>query len=117
MTNMKKKSIPKDQFRLFTVVRSDIPPGYQLAQTVHAVADLVYQCSDKVVHWKNTSNTVICLQTENENTLKEKFLEAIQLGFEPIIFNEPDLKNQFTSFAFVAKWDSGKKLRLDLALK
>jgi hypothetical protein len=40
--------------KLFTIVRGDLPPGYQLAQTLHAGIELIYSISNfrYIKDWK-----------------------------------------------------------------
>jgi peptidyl-tRNA hydrolase len=103
--------------KLFTIVRGDLPPGYQLAQTLHAGIELIYSISNfrYIKDWKEESNTVVCLSVSNEDKLKEAYLEATRLGFKPVCFIEPDLGDEFTSFAFISSSESGRILEKNLS--
>jgi hypothetical protein len=105
--------------KLFTIVREDIPPGYQLAQTLHAGIDLVLSKNHNTTasDWKLNSNTVICLSVTDEESLKIVYLEAVRLGHNPVIFTEPDIGDQFTSFAFISHSEAGRQLEISTGQK
>jgi hypothetical protein len=102
--------------KLFTVVRSDMPPGYQLAQTLHAGIEIMAKPNYKTTDWKRLSNTVICLSVIDETRLKFAYLTALRLGYDPQAFVEPDMNNQLTSFSFIAEPEAGRKLEKELGI-
>jgi len=112
----KRNNLPS---KLFTVVRSDMSPGYQLAQTLHAGIEFMYKKAKlKVVkEWKENSNTVICLSVFTEKSLVEAYIEATRLGYDPVCFTEPDIGDEFTSFAFIGESDAGYKLERSVTAK
>jgi len=102
--------------KLYTIVRSDLAPGYQLAQSVHAVEELANDRSELYLEWKKTSNTVICLSIETEQKLIDMYLDLLRKYVNVKIFVEPDIGNQFTSISFIMKTKEAKKIDLPLAL-
>ena len=102
--------------RLFVVTRKDLNPGSQIAQTGHAIAQFLLEHPEKSKEWNN--NYLICLSTENENSLN-KLLEKLSRFDIPLSpFYEPDLNNQLTSIAFQHNYESRKyTTSLPLALK
>ena len=112
-----------EETKLVTITRREIPPGYQMVQSNHSTADIVYHLafhskeSEELLHrWKKESNSIITLSIENEEELHklyEKFKDKLNI----IKFYEPDI-DAYTSIAFIAGKSIRKKLsHLPLALK
>lgn len=85
---------------LYIVTRNDIPTGYQIAQTAHAVAEFAKNFNDEFLDWHNNSQYIIILSSENEETLKALYHKAISNNLDVISFKEPDIDYQVTSIAF-----------------
>lgn len=102
--------------RLYVVSRKDLNPGSQIAQSGHAIAQYHLEHPEQSKQWNN--NYLICLSTENEQSLN-KLLEKLESFGIPIsTFYEPDLNNQLTSIAFQHNEQSRKHTTsLSLALK
>lgn len=105
--------------KLVTIVRRDIPPKYQLAQTLHAGLQFALECPERFKQWDEDSKSVVCLSAANENALWE-IIDRIdpELRSQISLFREPDLNNELTSIALYASYETRKKLsNLPLALK
>lgn len=102
--------------RLYVVTRKDLNPGSQIAQTGHAIAQFLLEHPEKSKEWNN--NYLICLSTENEQSLEKLVLKLNTFGIPISMFYEPDLNNQLTSIAFQHNIHShGHTKSLPLALK
>lgn len=78
--------------RLYVVVRSDLPPGLQLAQACHAVLTFAQRSNAR-------PENMIVLHVANEAELTETALRLFKLGLDPARFYEPDLDGQLTALA------------------
>lgn len=85
--------------RMYVVVRGDIPVGYQIAQSAHAVAELVGRTGIEAVRrWPVT----VVLNAVDENHLSDLMALAevrAEPGQGPAPFYEPDLELELTAFA------------------
>ena len=88
------------QEKLVTVTRRDLPAGYQLAQTVHAVADFADELPQFFKSWKDNSNYVVSLAAENEQSLEKYFNKLRERGAPVVGFYEPDYQDQLTAICF-----------------
>jgi hypothetical protein len=74
--------------KLYTVVRHDLEPGAQAAQSAHALAALALEYPAEFEVWDN--QTIILLQTAGRTTI-ESLAEAAEDGeFKYATFTEPD---------------------------
>ena len=106
------------QIKLVTVTRKDISPGYQLVQSGHAIAEFAQQFPDKFAQWKEQSNYLISLSTDNEESLKDLYNKLQYYGADVIAFYEPDVQNQMTAFCFYGTPEMQLHTKkLDLALQ
>lgn len=116
----KPKRNPK-QLRLFTIVRADMSPGYQLAQSVHGAIEVMWKGNHGLSEtWRKTSNTVVCLSAPTLSDLQYTYFEIEKLGVICHKFFEPDLSNELTAISFIAEAQITDKLKhvdIDLALK
>ena len=104
--------------KLVVITRNDIPDGYQLVQSNHAVADFAYEHHQEFKEWKDTSNYIISLQIPNEQDLIKLYEKLSNEGAVATLFREPDIDNEATSFAFFGTEDLRKKVsNLKLSLK
>ena len=91
-------------------------PGSQIAQSGHAIAQFLFEHPEKSKEWNN--NYLICLSTENEQSLEKLVLKLNTFDIPISMFYEPDLNNQLTSIAFQHDIHSRKyTTSLSLALK
>lgn len=81
-------------------MRGDISPGYQIAQSAHAVADFARFQPDLFTKWHHLSGYIVALHADNEEALTSLADKANLKGLSFVLFREPDLNNQATSIAF-----------------
>lgn len=101
--------------KLYLVTRSDLPPGAQAAQLVHAMAEFASDRPETFAAWKADSNTVVCLAARNEEELHKLRDRLDAACVEYVAFTEPDLDGALTSIALEPDGASFVK-RLPLAL-
>lgn len=79
--------------KLYVLVRGDLQPGVQIAQSCHAVAEFMLNFDT----WKN--ETIVCLKVKDEAELMrwERIFNSNQLKYTP--FCEPDMDGQMTAIA------------------
>jgi hypothetical protein len=93
-----------------------LKPGAQIAQSGHAIAQFFLEHPESSKEWNN--NYLICLSTENEQSLNNVLEKLESFGIPISTFYEPDLNNQLTSIAFQHNEKSyGHTKSLPLALK
>jgi|WetSurMetagenome_2_1015567.scaffolds.fasta_scaffold10748_5 peptidyl-tRNA hydrolase len=85
--------------KLYVVVRSDLPPGDQAVQAVHAAINFCQENADVADRWFDCSNHLALLQVRNENELKDLTSKARFNGFRISEFREPDLGESLTAIA------------------
>lgn len=86
--------------RLYIVVRNDIKPGLQIAQSVHALAAFEQAFPEQYRAWVTGSNNIVCLQVPSEAELEDLLSENVG---EAVGFHEPDLDNELTAIALTDK--------------
>lgn len=91
--------------RLVTIIREDLSPGYQIAQTVHAVAEYTMMNPELIKEWYTRSNYVLSLSVKDVEELVEFGRQLHLLGVKFNIFYEPDV-NEMTSIAFVSTYET-----------
>jgi hypothetical protein len=79
--------------KLYVLVRGDLQPGVQIAQSCHAVAD--FMLNHDV--WKN--ETIVCLKVKDEAELMKWEHLFYMNQFKYNSFREPDMDNQLTAIA------------------
>lgn len=98
--------------RMYVVVRGDLPVGYQVAQSAHAVAELVGRTGlEAVRRWPVT----VVLNAADERHLRGLLAlasERTDPRFGPAPFHEPDLDGQMTAFAVFCGSDLFAHLQL-----
>jgi hypothetical protein len=98
--------------RMYVVVRGDLPAGCQIAQSAHAVAELVGRTGlEAVRRWPVT----VVLNATDENHLSDLMaLAEVQTdpGQGPAPFYEPDLELELTAFAVFCGSDLFAHLQL-----
>ena len=88
------------QEKLVTVTRKDLHPGYQLVQTGHAIADFAHNLPQFFNSWKENSNYLISLATQDENSLDIIYKKLRERGAPVVAFYEPDYYDQLTAICF-----------------
>ena len=88
------------QEKLVTITRQDLNPGYQLCQTGHAIADFAHELPQFFKSWKDNSNYLISLATQDEQSLEKIYEKLLACGAPIIAFREPDHYDQLTAICF-----------------
>jgi peptidyl-tRNA hydrolase len=86
--------------RLYVVVRADLEPGAQLAQSCHALSAFAHQYRAQHDAWQVGEQNLVVLSVPNENALGELLRAALTLGLRSSAFHEPDFGNELTAVAF-----------------
>lgn len=89
----------KEGDKLYIVTRRDISPGYQLAQSCHALRQFTHEWPEIDRAWFLASNYLVVLSVENEAGLYDLVVRAENLGIKLAKFHEPDLDNQLTAIS------------------
>ena len=84
--------------RLYVIVRADLAPGLQLAQSCHAVAAFGASYPEPFAAWHRGESNIVCLQARDEGHLRE-LLASLDIGAQVATFCEPDLGGELTAFA------------------
>jgi hypothetical protein len=101
-----------------TVVRADLKPGAQIAQTGHAIAEFAHQFPNQFHDWKRNSNYLISLSIDNEEKLQRLFYKLQDNGADVVAFTEPDINDQLTAICYYGTPEMRKHTdKLDLALE
>ena len=101
--------INKQESKLVVITRCDLTPGYQAQQSTHSVADFAHEFPQQFNDWKKNSNSIICLQVNNEKELDALYQKLSKLT--PVTkFYEPDLNDELTSICLYADKDVRKKV-------
>jgi len=103
---------------LYVITRSDLDPGYQAVQSMHALRQFTAEHPEVDRQWFEQSNYLGLLSVANEIELQDLISMAVQQDIKFSIFREPDIEDQITAIA-LAPGPKSKKLcsRLQLALK
>ena len=106
------------QIKLVTITRDDLKPGYQIPQSLHALAEFAYEFPELFKDWKETSNYVISLSADNEEKLNFIYHKLKARNAHVVRFSEPDIGNQLTSVCYYGTPEMRKVTnKLNLALK
>ena len=97
--------------KLYVVVDAALPPGQQLAQSVHAAFQLSVRYPEAIARWHEDSNFLVVLSAP--------FPSDLPVGHGRIVVVEPDLPGcPVTAVAYVPHPDVTRALaNLPLALK
>ena len=100
---------------IITITRRDISPGYQLAQSVHSIAQFAHSHTSTFTKWITGYSNLISLSVDNEVELMAVY-DSIEA--ERVLFKEPDLNNEVTAICIFGTTKIRKLLSsLPLALK
>lgn len=102
--------------KLYVIVRSDIAPGLQAAQSCHALRLFAEEHPGIDREWYRQSNNLVVLAAESAEGLVGLARDLAASGVEVSLFREPDLGNEPTALA-VAPAGSRRLRRLPLALR
>lgn len=80
------------------VTHAELSPGYQVAQTAHALAEFALRRPEEFSLWQN--GYIVCLQASSASDLKRLHLDATELSLDTVAFHEADLGNEMTAIAF-----------------
>ena len=94
--------------KLIVVTREDLTPGYQSQQSTHSVAQYAIAYPQNLQEWDGSSGSIICLAIKSEQDLLKLHKKLSLNNIDVVIFNEPDLDNQFTSLCYYANYESRK---------
>lgn len=101
---------------MIVITRDDIKPGYQVAQSGHAISQFFLDYPELARKWNN--NYLISLSVPSEQKLVN-LLEKLQKRKVPVsYFTEPDIGNELTSICFLETEETRKyTTHLPLSLK
>lgn len=98
--------------RMYVLVRSDLPPGLQMAQAIHAASYLA--ADNRLALYQHPTVTVLNVEDE-EALLSESAKAKVAPGSpEGFMFREPDLDGEATAFACYSRGSEWKHLGLAL---
>lgn len=101
--------------KLYIIVRGDLAPGYQCAQSVHAAFAFASEHADETKNWMIQSNYIAVLNSKNEKELYDLITQAKEQNITFSIFREPDIGNEITAVAMECS-DKSKMLCRDFKL-
>lgn len=100
--------------KLYVVVRDDISPGLQAAQSVHAALSFAQEFPKVTSQWHRISDYVIILSVKDLDALEHEFS---RIPVNKVMFFEPDLGDEPTAFSTLG-YEAGTLLsHLPLALR
>ena len=85
--------------RLIVITRADLAPGYQIAQSGHAIAQFFLEYPEQAKQWNN--NYLISLSVSNEQKLQQLLIKIGETGTDVSYFTEPDINDELTSICFI----------------
>lgn len=105
-------------YKLITVTRQDLTPGYQTVQSAHALAEFIFKYPIIANDWHINSNFLATLAVKNESELIQLTQKLEQNNIKFVIFNEPDIDNQITAIA-IEPSDASRRIcsNIPLALR
>jgi len=85
--------------KLFVVVRSDLAPGLQLAQSGHAIVAFQHRYPRIYEDWYTGSNNLVCLSARSKEELARLAYDLTCIGVDVAQFCEPDLGDELTAIS------------------
>lgn len=82
--------------KLYIIVRNDLPPGLQIAQSCHAQREFSKGHPDVLRDWEEN---LVVLQVANEKDLRSLEMELRENSLSVSVFEEPDLDGSKTAIA------------------
>lgn len=98
----------EQETKLIVVTRADLSIGYQAQQSTHSVADFAIAYPDLHLEWNKESGSIICLSVNSEEELLNIHQKLHRSDVKSVIFQEPDLNNEYTSLCYYADYQSRK---------
>jgi hypothetical protein len=86
--------------KIYLVTHNELSPGYQVAQTAHAIADFLITQPALAQTWHTISNSLIVLSVPKADDLYALHQQALSLGMNVTAFREPDILDEITGLAF-----------------
>lgn len=86
--------------KLYVVVRQDLSPGAQIAQSLHAFREYIREHPESEKNWYLSSNTIVILGCYDESELVKLVNKGKARGLKVSIFEEPDFDFSLTAAAF-----------------
>lgn len=108
--------------RLYVLVRKDLPPGYQIAQAIHAKDEFTHTFPEAEKSWRDESNTIVVLAADQEEVVRWVD-EMTERGIKCCWFEEPDMLDKYghpqvTASAFDAQPEVAEAFKhMKLALR
>lgn len=111
-------SDPAPAAKLYVVVDAALPPGQQLAQSVHAAFQLSCMFPAAIKRWHTDSNYLVVLAAPNLDEVLHRCAPVLLMAGH-VVTREPDMPgNPVTALAFTPHPDITRALSsLPLALK
>jgi peptidyl-tRNA hydrolase len=85
--------------KLYLVTRSDLPPGAQAAQSVHAALAFAHEHQEIANAWFRDSNNIVLLAVKSEGELVRLEDRAVAAEVPCSLFKEPDFDDAVTAIA------------------
>ena len=82
--------------KLTVVSRRDLNPGYQATQSIHSVAQFIFENPDVAKQW-NKDPYLAVLSVENESELEQLIQKLQKSNLKYSTFRESDIDNQITA--------------------
>lgn len=86
--------------KLYVVVRADLGPGQQMAQSIHAFREFGEAFPKEEAEWYRKSNHICVLEIANADELLSLKAEAAKRGMKSAWFLEPAYGYSVTAIAF-----------------
>ena len=83
------------------VTHSELPPQYQIPQTMHVVAEFAAQHHEEYKQWYQSSNSVISLATKTEQELYQLKDKLESKRIKLVVFREPDIGGFITAIGLI----------------
>ena len=101
---------------MYVVTRSDLSPGLQAAQVLHAGLAFAFEHPDDARAWHDSTPWVVVLSVPDEPALIAHWQRLVDVPHR-VLVREPDLGDACTAFAALG-FEAGRRLsHLPLALK
>jgi len=97
--------------KLYVVTRSDLPPGAQACQAIHAVCEFASQHPEAYQKWYKESNYLAFLSVKNVAKLVGYLAKASHREIKHSSFHEPDFGGDLTAAVFDATMDAREMLK------
>lgn len=86
--------------KLYVIVRADLAPGAQAAQSTHAAIAFTLLYPELTGAWAAGEDNLVLLAVPNEGALGELARRAQEQGIRACPYHEPAMQNALTAVAF-----------------